>query len=220
MSVPAHAETTPGGTTSCVILSTPDIDRALSRIAHEILESNKGSENLILLGIARRGYPLAQRLAARLEHIDPAFHAAASTGQLDITMYRDDLRSNPARTPQPTIIPESGIDGRTVVLVDDVLCSGRTIRAALDALVDVGRPSAVRLAVLVDRGHRELPIRADHVGKNLPTSSQEKVRVLLRETDPEPRAQGHEDCVVIDAPVASDPDVARAPGQTGGGARA
>ena len=220
MSVPAHAETTPGGTTSRVILSTPDIDRALSRIAHEILESNKGSENLVLLGIARRGYPLAQRLAARLEQIDPHFRAGVSTGQLDITMYRDDLRRNPARTPQPTLIPESGIDGRTVVLVDDVLFSGRTIRAALDALVDVGRPGVVRLAVLVDRGHRELPIRADHVGKNLPTSSQEKVRVLLRETDPEPRAQGHEDCVVIDAPVASDPDVARTPGRSTGGARA
>ncbi|MDO4919448.1 bifunctional pyr operon transcriptional regulator/uracil phosphoribosyltransferase PyrR [Kocuria sp.] len=220
MSVPAHAETTPGGTTSRVILSTPDIDRALSRIAHEILESNKGSHGLVLLGIARRGFPLAQRLAARLEQIDPDFHAAAATGQLDITMYRDDLRRHPARTPQPTVLPESGIDGRTVVLVDDVLFSGRTIRAALDALVDVGRPAVVRLAVLVDRGHRELPIRADHVGKNLPTSSQEKVRVLLRETDPEPRAPGHEDCVVIDAPVATDPDVARAPRRGEGGSRA
>ncbi|RKQ36358.1 bifunctional pyr operon transcriptional regulator/uracil phosphoribosyltransferase PyrR [Kocuria tytonis] len=219
MSVPEHAETSPGTTTSRVILSTADIDRALSRIAHEILESNKGPENLVLLGIARRGYPLARRLAARLEQIDPGFRAAASTGQLDITMYRDDLRRNPARTPQPTLLPESGIDGRTVVLVDDVLFSGRTIRAALDALVDVGRPDVVRLAVLVDRGHRELPIRADHVGKNLPTSSQEKVRVLLRESDPEPRAAGHEDCVVIDAPVASDPDVARSPGRAASSSR-
>lgn len=213
MSVPEHAERTQEGSTSRVILSTSDIDRALSRIAHEILESNRGSKNLVLLGIARRGYPLAQRLAARLEQIDAGFHAATATGQLDITMYRDDLRRNPARTPQPTLIPESGIDGRTVVLVDDVLCSGRTIRAALDALVDVGRPDVVRLAVLVDRGHRELPIRADHVGKNLPTSSREKVRVLLRETDPQPRATGHEDCVVIDAPVTSDADVARSPGR-------
>nr|WP_262925703.1 bifunctional pyr operon transcriptional regulator/uracil phosphoribosyltransferase PyrR [Kocuria atrinae] len=196
-------------TTSRVILSTADIDRALTRIAHEILESNKGTEGLVILGIARRGYPLAQRLAAKLEQTDESFDARSSTGQLDITMYRDDLRKNPARTPQPTIIPDSGIDGRTVVLVDDVLFSGRTIRAALDALVDVGRPKVVRLAVLVDRGHRELPIRADHVGKNLPTSSQEKVRVLLRESDPEERAENHEDCVVIDAPVASDPDVAR-----------
>ncbi|WP_016998036.1 bifunctional pyr operon transcriptional regulator/uracil phosphoribosyltransferase PyrR [Kocuria atrinae] len=208
MSVPEHGESLPA-TTSRVILSTADIDRALTRIAHEILESNKGTEGLVILGIARRGYPLAQRLAAKLEQTDESFDARSSTGQLDITMYRDDLRKNPARTPQPTIIPDSGIDGRTVVLVDDVLFSGRTIRAALDALVDVGRPKVVRLAVLVDRGHRELPIRADHVGKNLPTSSQEKVRVLLRESDPEERAENHEDCVVIDAPVASDPDVAR-----------
>ncbi len=209
MSVPEHGESLPA-TTSRVILSTADIDRALTRIAHEILESNKGTQGLVILGIARRGYPLAQRLAAKLEQTDESFDARSSTGQLDITMYRDDLRKNPARTPQPTIIPDSGIDGRTVVLVDDVLFSGRTIRAALDALVDVGRPKVVRLAVLVDRGHRELPIRADHVGKNLPTSSQEKVRVLLRESDPEERAENHEDCVVIDAPVASDPDVARA----------
>lgn len=209
MSVPEHGESLPA-TTSRVILSTADIDRALTRIAHEILESNKGTAGLVILGIARRGYPLAQRLAAKLEQTDESFDARTFTGQLDITMYRDDLRKNPARTPQPTIIPDSGIDGRTVVLVDDVLFSGRTIRAALDALVDVGRPKVVRLAVLVDRGHRELPIRADHVGKNLPTSSQEKVRVLLRESDPEERAENHEDCVVIDAPVASDPDVARA----------
>ncbi|MEX3508187.1 bifunctional pyr operon transcriptional regulator/uracil phosphoribosyltransferase [Kocuria sp. WRN011] len=209
MSVPEHGESLPA-TTSRVILSTADIDRALTRIAHEILESNKGTAGLVILGIARRGYPLAQRLAAKLEQTDESFDARSSTGQLDITMYRDDLRKNPARTPQPTIIPDSGIDGRTVVLVDDVLFSGRTIRAALDALVDVGRPKVVRLAVLVDRGHRELPIRADHVGKNLPTSSQEKVRVLLRESDLEERAENHEDCVVIDALVASDPDVARA----------
>jgi pyrimidine operon attenuation protein/uracil phosphoribosyltransferase len=208
VSVPEHGESLPA-TTSRVILSTADIDRALTRIAHEILESNKGTDDLVILGIARRGYPLAQRLAAKLEQTDESFDARSATGQLDITMYRDDLRKNPARTPQPTVIPDSGIDGRTVVLVDDVLFSGRTIRAALDALVDVGRPRIVRLAVLVDRGHRELPIRADHVGKNLPTSSQEKVRVLLRESDPGQREENHEDCVVIDAPVASDPDVAR-----------
>lgn len=208
MSVPEHGEPLPA-TTSRVILATADIDRALTRIAHEILESNKGTAGLMILGIARRGYPLAQRLAAKLEQTDESFDARSATGQLDITMYRDDLRKNPARTPQPTIIPDSGIDGRTVVLVDDVLFSGRTIRAALDALVDVGRPRIVRLAVLVDRGHRELPIRADHVGKNLPTSSREKVRVLLRESDPGQREENHEDCVVIDAPVASDPDVAR-----------
>ncbi|WIG18922.1 bifunctional pyr operon transcriptional regulator/uracil phosphoribosyltransferase PyrR [Kocuria rosea] len=184
-----------------VILSAADIDRALTRIAHEILEANRGSSDLVLLGIPRRGYPLAQRIAAKIAASDTGFDAAASLGQLDVTMFRDDLRKNPARAPQPTRIPVQGIDGRTVVLVDDVLYSGRTVRAALDALVDVGRPRVVRLAVLVDRGHRELPIRADHVGKNLPTSSQEKVRVRLAETDPEPRAAEHADCVVIETTV-------------------
>ncbi|WP_298585815.1 bifunctional pyr operon transcriptional regulator/uracil phosphoribosyltransferase PyrR [uncultured Kocuria sp.] len=184
-----------------VILSAADIDRALTRIAHEILEANKGSSDLVLLGIPRRGYPLAQRIAAKIAATDSGFDAAASLGQLDVTMFRDDLRKNPARAPRPTRIPVQGIDGRTVVLVDDVLYSGRTVRAALDALVDVGRPRVVRLAVLVDRGHRELPIRADHVGKNLPTSSQEKVRVRLAETDPEPRPAENADCVVIETTV-------------------
>ena len=184
-----------------VILSAADIDRALTRIAHEILEANRGSSDLVLLGIPRRGYPLAQRIAAKIAASDTGFDAAARLGQLDVTMFRDDLRKNPARAPQPTRIPVQGIDGRTVVLVDDVLYSGRTVRAALDALVDVGRPRVVRLAVLVDRGHRELPIRADHVGKNLPTSSQEKVRVRLAETDPEPRAAENADCVVIETTV-------------------
>ena len=181
-----------------VVLSQADIDRALTRIAHEILEANKGSRDLVLLGIPRRGYPLAVRLAEKIAAADATVDAAAIVGQLDVTMFRDDLRKNPARAPQPTRIPVQGIDGRTVVLVDDVLYSGRTVRAALDALVDVGRPRVVRLAVLVDRGHRELPIRADHVGKNLPTSSQEKVRVRLAETDPEPRADENADCVVIE----------------------
>lgn len=190
-----------GSAPARVILSAADIDRALTRIAHEILEANKGSSDLVLLGIPRRGYPLAQRIAAKIAATDPGFDAAASLGQLDVTMFRDDLRKNPARAPQPTRIPVQGIDGRTVVLVDDVLYSGRTVRAALDALVDVGRPRVVRLAVLVDRGHRELPIRADHVGKNLPTSSQEKVRVRLAETDPDPRPAEHADCVVIETPV-------------------
>lgn len=188
-----------GTATARVILSAADIDRALTRIAHEILEANKGSSDLVLLGIPRRGYPLAQRIAAKIAATDPGFEPAASLGQLDVTMFRDDLRRNPARTPQPTRIPVQGIDGRTLVLVDDVLYSGRTVRAALDAIVDVGRPRAVRLAVLVDRGHRELPIRADHVGKNLPTSSQEVVRVRLAETDPQPRPAEHADCVVIES---------------------
>lgn len=164
------------------ILSAADIDRALTRIAHEILESNRGPENLVLLGVPRRGFPLAQRLARKLAAID-SFDPDTALGQLDVTMYRDDLRRNPSRVPWPTVLPTRGIDDATVVLVDDVLYSGRTIRSALDALTELGRPGIVRLAVLVDRGHRELPIRADFVGKNLPTSSQETVKVRLREID-------------------------------------
>ncbi|WP_026535611.1 bifunctional pyr operon transcriptional regulator/uracil phosphoribosyltransferase PyrR [Arthrobacter sp. H14] len=172
-----------GSGTARVVLAEADIDRALTRIAHEILEANKGSKDLVLLGIPRRGFPLAQRLARKIAVTDPDVDAAAITGQLDVTMFRDDLQRHPTRSPMPTQLPSSGIDDKVVVLVDDVLYSGRTIRSALDALVDLGRPRIVRLAVLVDRGHRELPIRADHVGKNLPTSTAEKVRVHLRETD-------------------------------------
>ena len=165
-----------------VVLDTRDISRALTRISHEILERNKGSQDLVLLGIPTRGVHLARRVAAnisRVEGID------VPVGSVDVTMYRDDLRMRPARTLLPTEIPGEGIDGKVVVLVDDVLYSGRTIRAALDALNDIGRPQAVRLAVLVDRGHRELPIRADFVGKNLPTSLAEKVAVRLEEHDGE-----------------------------------
>ncbi|WP_237210409.1 bifunctional pyr operon transcriptional regulator/uracil phosphoribosyltransferase PyrR [Rothia nasimurium] len=180
-----------------VILESADIERALTRIAHEILEANKGSENLVLLGIPRRGFPLAERLAAKIAQTDSGFNPAFSLGQLDITMYRDDLLSKPGRTPEPTRLPAAGIEGRTVVLVDDVLFSGRTIRAALDALKDYGRPDAVRLAVLVDRGHRQLPIRADHVGKNLPTSTHESVKVLLSSID------GEDDKVMISQPAHS-----------------
>ncbi|MFZ3454686.1 bifunctional pyr operon transcriptional regulator/uracil phosphoribosyltransferase PyrR [Arthrobacter sp. 7Tela_A1] len=165
------------------VLASADIDRALTRIAHEILEANKGGTDLVLMGIPRRGYPLARRLAAKIAAADPSVDAAAITGQLDVTMFRDDLARQPTRPPHPTELPPSGIDGKVVVLVDDVLYSGRTIRAALDALIDLGRPRVVRLAVLVDRGHRELPIRADHVGKNLPTAAVETVRVRLAETD-------------------------------------
>jgi pyrimidine operon attenuation protein/uracil phosphoribosyltransferase len=179
MTVPApHSGAAPR-----VVLAEADIDRALTRIAHEILEANKGAQDLVLLGIPRRGYPLAQRLARRIAAVDPAVDPEAITGQLDVTMYRDDLQRNPTRPPLATQLPPTGIDDKVVVLVDDVLYSGRTIRAALDALVDLGRPRIVRLAVLVDRGHRELPIRADHVGKNLPTSSSERVRVHLHEID-------------------------------------
>ncbi|ORC22031.1 bifunctional pyr operon transcriptional regulator/uracil phosphoribosyltransferase [Rothia nasimurium] len=169
--------------TQRTILEAADIERALTRIAHEILEANKGSQGLVLLGIPRRGFPLAQRLAAKIAQTDSDFDPAFSLGQLDITMYRDDLRTKPGRTPEPTRLPASGLEGKRVVLVDDVLYSGRTIRSALDALKDYGRPAVVRLAVLVDRGHRQLPIRADHVGKNLPTSSDEAVKVLLESID-------------------------------------
>lgn len=162
------------------VLQQADIARALTRISHEILESNRGSSDLVLLGIPTRGVVLARRLGGILDGIEPG---AVTVGALDVTMYRDDLAKNPTRAPSPTDIPSGGIDGKTVVLVDDVLYSGRTIRAALDALSDLGRPRAVRLAVLVDRGHRELPIRADFVGKNLPSSAEERINVRLAEVD-------------------------------------
>ena len=162
------------------VLTPDEIRRALSRVAHEVLERTHGGEGVVLLGIPTRGVPLARRLAARIG----AFEGATiPVGSLDVTLHRDDLRLRPARALQHTEVPREGIDGKTVVLVDDVLYSGRTIRAALDALNDLGRPRAVQLAVLVDRGHRELPIRADYVGKNLPTAHREVVRVLLEETD-------------------------------------
>ncbi|MEV6127521.1 bifunctional pyr operon transcriptional regulator/uracil phosphoribosyltransferase PyrR [Streptomyces violaceusniger] len=164
------------------VLEAPDIARVLTRIAHEIVERAKGADDVVLLGIPTRGVFLARRLAARLEEITGK-PGRIPVGSLDITMYRDDLRLRPARALARTEIPDDGIDGRLVVLVDDVLFSGRTIRAALDALGDIGRPRAVQLAVLVDRGHRELPIRADYVGKNLPTSLRETVKVQLTEED-------------------------------------
>ena len=163
------------------VLDQSDIQRALSRIAHEILEREKGADNIVLLGIPSRGVPLAHRIAARIADIEPG--SAPPVGSLDITMFRDDLRMRPARPLERTDLPAEGIDDRTVVLVDDVLFSGRSVRAALDALSEIGRPRAVRLAVLVDRGHRELPIRADHVGKNVPTSLKQSVRVRLAELD-------------------------------------
>ena len=162
------------------VLHEADIARALTRISHEILESNKGPEGLVLLGIPTRGVTLAHRVGALVAEFGGA---PIPVGSLDVTMYRDDLHRNPTRAPQPTQIPAGGIDGKTVVLVDDVLFSGRSIRAALDALQDIGRPAAVRLATLVDRGHRELPIRPDFVGKNLPSSRDERVNVRLAETD-------------------------------------
>ncbi|MGO1537098.1 MAG: bifunctional pyr operon transcriptional regulator/uracil phosphoribosyltransferase PyrR [Yaniella sp.] len=165
------------------VMSESDIHRVLTRIAHEILEANRGVEHLMLLGIPRRGVPLANRLAEKLAEIEPEYVVQERTGQLDITLYRDDLARAESRIPATTIIPPAGIDNAVVVLVDDVLYSGRTIRAALDALADIGRPRTVRLAVLVDRGHRQLPLRADYVGKNLPTASSERVMVQLAEID-------------------------------------
>lgn len=162
------------------VLEAADVARALSRIAHEIDERTKSADDIILLGIPTRGVALAQRIAARLAEIQGH---EIPVGSLDITMYRDDIRLKKARALLPTNIPAGGIDDKTVILVDDVLFSGRTVRAALDALGDIGRPRLVQLAVLVDRGHRELPIRADYVGKNLPTSLREVVRVSLVEHD-------------------------------------
>ncbi len=162
-----------------VVMDADQISRACARMAHQILEANRGADDLLLLGIPTRGVDLAHRLAAAMAEVEGV---EIPTGALDITMYRDDLRRQPTRAVGRTHLPR-GIDDAVVVLVDDVLYSGRTVRAALDALGDIGRPRAVRLAVLVDRGHRQLPVRADHVGKNLPTAAAERVRVRLEEVD-------------------------------------
>ncbi|SNR78128.1 bifunctional pyr operon transcriptional regulator/uracil phosphoribosyltransferase PyrR [Blastococcus mobilis] len=206
------------GSNPGVLLSAADVARVVDRMAHQLIEryargggvgddgaidpgsADGGLSDLVLVGIPTRGAPLARRLAARIEaftgtHVD--------VGTADITLYRDDLRRRGVRALEPTILPDAGIDDRLVVLVDDVLFSGRSVRAALDALRDLGRPRSVQLAVLVDRGHRELPIRADFVGKNVPTSRSQQVRVHLTETDgadevlvtdgrPEVRAAGEE----------------------------
>ncbi|MCA1188055.1 MULTISPECIES: bifunctional pyr operon transcriptional regulator/uracil phosphoribosyltransferase PyrR [unclassified Saccharopolyspora] len=170
------------------LLSAGDVARTIARIAHQIIEKTaldttaEGPEapRVVLLGVPTRGVPLARRLAARIAEFSGV---EVPTGTLDITLYRDDLRKQPNRPLEPSSLPPAGIDGALVVLVDDVLFSGRTVRAALDSLRDQGRPSAVQLAVLVDRGHRELPIRADYVGKNVPTSRSEEVAVRLAEVD-------------------------------------
>ena len=162
------------------VLDGDDIARIVSRISHEILEHAHGAHDLTVLGIQTRGVPLAHRIAARMSEIEGV---PVPVGALDITMYRDDLSLRGARPLHETEVPVEGIDGRLVVLVDDVLYSGRTVRAALDALSDIGRPRAVQLAVLVDRGHRELPLRADYVGKNIPTSLDQAVRVRVHEVD-------------------------------------
>lgn len=199
---PGAVPGTPGTDAARTVLGEADIARALTRIAHEIVERNKGAADLLLLGIPTRGVQLARRLAERLAQIEPTF--SGDHGTLDVTMYRDDLRRQPTRAVGQTVLPGSldgTIDDKVVVLVDDVLFSGRTIRAALDALNDLGRPRVVQLAALVDRGHRELPIRADYVGKNLPTSRSERVRVRLADVD------GGVDAVVISgAPADSTPE--------------
>ena len=161
-------------------LPAPYMTRAITRISHEILERNSGSDSLTLLGIPTRGAHLASRIAAIMESIEGR---AVQCGTLDITLHRDDLRMRPPRALMPTEIPPLGVEGRDVILIDDVLFSGRTIRAALDALGEVGRPKTVQLAVLIDRGHRELPIKADYVGKNLPTSQGQIIRVQMSELD-------------------------------------
>lgn len=164
-----------------VLLSSSDIDRAIKRISHEIIEHNQGANNLVLLGIPTRGVYLADRISAFIAEIEKQ----VPVGILDITLHRDDLRLRPPRPLVPTKLPIGGIEGKDVVLIDDVLFSGRTIRAALDAIGELGRPKTVQLAVLVDRGHRELPIRADYVGKNIPTALNENVKVHLNEIDNE-----------------------------------
>ncbi len=162
------------------ILGPGDVARIIDRIAHQILEKTDGARDAVVLGIPTRGAHLARRLAARIRSFEDV---ELPVGSLDVTLYRDDLRLRGVRALEETSLPSAGIDGRLVILVDDVLFSGRTVRAALDALGALGRPRAVQLAVLVDRGHRELPIRADYVGKNIPTSPAESVRVRLSEVD-------------------------------------
>lgn len=164
-----------------LILSADEIRRSVTRIAHEILEKNRGAENLYIVGIWTRGVPLAARVASRIKEIEGV---EVPFGTLDITFHRDDLGEKGMKQPEKTELIEP-VDGKTVVLVDDVLFTGRTARAAIDALLDFGRPAAIQLAVLVDRGHRELPIRPDYVGKNIPTSKSETVRVHLKEIDGE-----------------------------------
>ena len=171
----------PAEPTTAPLLSADDVGRVVDRIAHQLIEkAGPDLAGLVLVGIPTRGAPLARRLAARIETFSGV---RVDVGTVDITLYRDDLRTRGVRALEETRLPRSGIDGRLVVLVDDVLFSGRTVRAALDALSDLGRPSSVQLAVLVDRGHRELPIRADYVGKNIPTARDESVKVTLAESD-------------------------------------
>jgi pyrimidine operon attenuation protein/uracil phosphoribosyltransferase len=199
MAVPSEPPS--GPSTPGALMSSDDVARVVDRVAHQLIEraaaaspgsADGGLGDLVLIGIPTRGAPLARRLAARIE----AFTGTAvDVGTVDITLYRDDLRLRGVRAQEDTRLPDAGLDGRLVVLVDDVLFSGRSVRAALDALRDLGRPRAVQLAVLVDRGHRELPIRADYVGKNVPTARTQQIKVRLTEVD------GVDEVVVSDAEV-------------------
>lgn len=184
-----------------LILTADDLHRVVDRIAHQVLEKTRGAAETVLLGIPSRGTPLAHRIATRIREFEGV---EVAVGSLDVTLYRDDLRSQRPRALGPTTVPAGGVDGRRVILVDDVLFRGRTARAALDALRDLGRPASVQLAVLVDRGHRELPLRADYVGKNLPTAAAEQVRVLLTETD-------GRDAVMLDPEPGAKPGTAPGP---------
>lgn len=180
-----------GKTEKVLILDNEGIRRSLMRIAHEIIEKNKGTEDIILVGIRRRGVPLAERLSRIIREIEGTL---VSVGKLDITLYRDDLT---ALGDQPVVHGtdiHEGITGKKIILVDDVLYTGRTVRAAMDAIIDLGRPQNIQLAVLVDRGHRELPIRADYIGKNVPTSKKEVVHVMLNEID------GEDGVVIMELP--------------------
>ena len=167
-------------TSSRMVADSEDISRALRRLAHQVVENVKDVSHLVIMGIPTRGVPIAVRLAKNIGDIEKI---SIPVGSLDVTLFRDDLQMRPTKALEQTRLPAEGIDGKTVILVDDVLFSGRTIRAALDAINEYGRPAVVQLAVLVDRGHRELPIRADYVGKNLPTSLSEKVSVQISEID-------------------------------------
>ena len=167
-------------TSSRMVADSEDISRALRRLAHQVVENVKDVSHLVIMGIPTRGVPIAERLAKNIGDIEKI---SIPVGSLDVTLFRDDLHMRPTKALEQTRLPAEGIDGKTVILVDDVLFSGRTIRAALDAINEYGRPAVVQLAVLVDRGHRELPIRADYVGKNLPTSLSEKVSVQISEID-------------------------------------